>query len=76
MKPHLKTLQNQTQFADQNQNPVLLAHGVVFINQKCSHWLRIGHTVDKFQKVHGHPPVHPHAMKSNMIGIENQAATT
>lgn len=48
MKPHPKTLQNQTQFADQNQNLVLLAHDVVFRNQKCSHWLRIGHTFDKF----------------------------
>lgn len=75
MKPTPSAFQNQAQFADQNQNPVLMAHGGSYQKPKCSHCFRIGHTVDKCYKVHGYPPGHPRAKKSNTIGNTNLAAT-
>lgn len=76
IKPTPSAFQNQAQFADQNQNPALMAHGGGYQKPKCSHCFRIGHTVDKCYKVHGYPPGHPRAKKSNTIGNANLAATT
>lgn len=44
-----------------------------FKKPKCSHCLRIGHTVDRCYKVHGFPSGHPRAKPPQTVGSTNLA---
>ena len=56
------------------QNNILRAQGNSQ-KPKCSHCFRVGHTVDKCNKMHGYPPGHPRAKKNNYVGSTNKTSS-